>query len=231
MDISDKLRVEFLDLVKDIKEEFKYQISMGITEIESDLTLPTQRKGPLSLASIREEIGECKRCKLHMKRRNIVFGTGNVDAELVFVGEGPGEDEDIEGFPFVGKAGQLLTRIIEAMDMRRDDVYIANIVKCRPPNNRNPEPDEIESCAPFLKKQLEIIRPRLICALGTFAAQTLLASQEKISQMRGRFYSYNGIRVMPTFHPAYLLRNPAEKRLVWEDMKRVMEELKRMKSQ
>lgn len=228
---SDQIRAEFLDLVKDIKEEFKYQISMGMTEIESDPPALTQLEGPLSLALIREEIGECKRCKLHLKRRNIVFGTGNDKAELVFVGEGPGEDEDIEGLPFVGRAGQLLTRIIEAMAMKRDEVYIANIVKCRPPNNRNPEPDEIESCAPFLKKQLEAISPRLIVALGTFAAQTLLANKEKISQMRGRFHSYNGIKVMPTFHPSYLLRNPDDKRLVWDDMKKVLEELNRTRQQ
>lgn len=228
---SDHLRADFLEIIKDIKEELKYQVSMGITETELDLAPLLEGVKPLSLASVREEIRDCKRCKLHLKRRNIVFGIGNEEAELVFVGEGPGEDEDIEGLPFVGRAGQLLTKIIEAMDMKRDDIYIANIVKCRPPNNRNPEPDEIESCVPFLKKQLEIIRPRLVCALGTFAAQTLLVSQEKISQMRGRFYSYNGIRVMPTFHPAYLLRNPDEKRLVWEDMKKVMEELKRMGSQ
>lgn len=227
----DQIRAEFLDLVKDVKEEFKYQISMGMTEIESDPPALTQLEGTLSLVSIREEIGECKRCKLHLKRRNIVFGTGNDKAELVFVGEGPGEDEDIEGLPFVGRAGQLLTRIIEAMAMKRDDVYIANIVKCRPPNNRNPEPDEIESCAPFLKKQLEVIRPRIICALGTFAAQTLLGSKERISQMRGRFHSYNGIKVMPTFHPAYLLRNESEKRLVWDDMKKVLEELNRTRQQ
>lgn len=227
MGIPDQLRAEFLELVKDIKEEFKYQMSMGITEIESDPPVPVQRQGPLSLASIREEIGECKRCKLHIKRKNIVFGTGSASAGLVFVGEGPGEDEDREGIPFVGKAGQLLTRIIDAMGMKRDDAYIANIVKCRPPNNRNPEPDEIECCAPFLKKQLEVISPRLIVALGTFAAQTLLANKERISQMRGRFYTYNGIKVMPTFHPSYLLRNPDDKRLVWEDMKKVMEELNR----
>lgn len=223
---SNQLRAEFLDLVKDIKEEFRYQLSMGITEVELDLPVPSQRHKPSFLTSIRDEIGDCKRCKLHLKRKNIVFGAGNETAKLVFVGEGPGEDEDIEGLPFVGKAGQLLTRIIEAMGMKRNDVYIANIIKCRPPNNRNPEPDEIESCAPFLKKQLEVIRPRLICALGTFSAQTLLGSKEKISQMRGKFYSYNSIKVMPTFHPAYLLRNPDEKRLVWEDMKKVMEELK-----
>jgi DNA polymerase len=206
---------------------------MGMAETESAppmlpaspySILPT----PCTLSHIRDEIGDCRRCKLHLKRKNIVFGAGNEKAELVFVGEGPGEDEDIEGLPFVGRAGQLLTKIIEAMGMKRSDVYIANIVKCRPPNNRNPESDEIECCFPFLKRQLEAISPLIIVALGTFAAQTLLGSRERVSQMRGRFHSYNGIKVMPTFHPSYLLRNPDEKRVVWEDMKMVMEELKKM---
>ncbi|MEK7872037.1 MAG: uracil-DNA glycosylase, partial [Nitrospirota bacterium] len=210
-----------------------YQSAMGMTETESGPpklppNLYSLSPAPCTLASIREEMGDCKRCKLHQKRKNIVFGTGNEKAGLVFVGEGPGEDEDIEGLPFVGRAGQLLTKIIEAMGMKRSDVYIANIVKCRPPNNRNPEHDEIECCFPFLKRQLEAISPPLIVALGTFAAQTLLGSRERISQMRGRFHSYNGIKVMPTFHPSYLLRNPDEKRVVWEDMKMVMEELKKM---
>lgn len=233
MDRPDNLAVMFLELVRDIKEEFAYQSAMGMTETESGPPKLPPNPYPLSpipctLTSIREEIGDCRRCKLHLKRKNIVFGVGNVDAGLVFVGEGPGEDEDIEGLPFVGRAGQLLTKIIEAMGMKRSDVYIANIIKCRPPNNRNPEPDEIEGCFPFLKRQLEAISPLLIVALGTFAAQTLLGSRERISQMRGRFHSYNGIKVMPTFHPSYLLRNPDEKRVVWEDMKMVMEELKKM---
>ncbi len=233
MNRPDNLAVMFLDLVRDIKEEFSYQSAMGMTETESGPPMLPLSPCPLSpvpstLASVREEIGDCKRCKLHLKRKNIVFGTGNEKAGLVFVGEGPGEDEDIEGLPFVGRAGQLLTKIIEAMGMKRSDVYIANIVKCRPPNNRNPEPDEIECCFPFLKRQLEAISPLLIVALGTFAAQTLLGSRERISQMRGRFHSYNGIKVMPTFHPSYLLRNPDEKRAVWEDMKMVMEEMKKM---
>ena len=234
MDRRDNLAVMFLELVRDIKEEFAYQSAMGMTETESEPPklhpnpYPPLSHTPCTLASIREEIGDCKRCKLHQKRKNIVFGTGNEKAGLVFVGEGPGEDEDIEGLPFVGRAGQLLTKIIEAMGMKRSDAYIANIVKCRPSNNRNPEPDEIESCFPFLKRQLEAISPLLIVALGTFAVQTLLGSRERISQMRGRFHSYNGIKVMPTFHPSYLLRNPDEKRVVWEDMKMVMEELKKM---
>lgn len=145
----------------------------------------------------------------------------------MFVGEAPGKEEDLQGEPFVGKAGQLLTRIIEAMGLHREDVYIANIIKCRPPGNRNPEQDEIKTCQPFLEKQVEIIRPKAICALGTFAAQTLLATTRKISSLRGCFHDYHGIPLMPTFHPAYLLRNPNDKRLVWEDMKMIMEELKK----
>jgi len=178
-----------------------------------------------SLEAVRTELGDCRRCRLHADRRHIVFGTGNPKAELVFVGEAPGEEEDLQGHPFVGKAGQLLTRMIQAMGLTREEVYIANIIKCRPPQNRNPLPDEITSCEPFLIAQLNAIQPKLICALGTFAAQTLLRTQDKISQLRGRFHHYNGIPVMPTYHPAYLLRNPQDKRLVWEDMQKIMEEL------
>ena len=185
-------------------------------------------------AALRAEIGDCTRCKLHSGRTHLVFGTGDPEAELMFVGEAPGEDEDRQGKPFVGKAGQLLTRIIEAMELKREDVYIANIIKCRPPGNRNPEPDEIASCSPFIQRQIEIMRPKVICALGTFAAQTLLGTGQKISQLRGRFHdlpilfsdgSPAGIKVMPTFHPAYLLRNPEEKKRVWEDMQMIMREL------
>lgn len=179
--------------------------------------------GPGGLEQLRAEIGDCTRCRLHSSRKTIVFGTGNPRARLMFIGEAPGQDEDLQGKPFVGKAGQLLTKIIKAMGMERDDVYIANILKCRPPSNRNPQPDEIATCEPFLKKQVEIIAPEVICALGTFAAQTLLGTDRKISSLRGRFHDYQGIRLMPTYHPAYLLRNPNDKRLVWEDMKLIME--------
>jgi DNA polymerase len=161
---------------------------------------------------------------LHAQRTQIVFGTGNPKAKLVFVGEGPGRDEDLQGEPFVGQAGKLLTRIIEAIQLTREEVYIANIIKCRPPENRNPEPDEIAACEPFLIKQLEVIQPKLICALGTFAAQTLLKSTEKISALRGRFHLYRGIPLMPTYHPAFLLRNSNYKRDVWEDVKKVKAE-------
>lgn len=174
------------------------------------------------LKESRSLIGDCQRCKLCKERTNIVFGTGDPDARLVFVGEGPGYDEDQKGEPFVGKAGQLLTKIIEAMNLTRDKVYICNIIKCRPPGNRNPAPDEIKACFPFLERQLDAIRPDFICALGTFAAQTLLDTVEPISKMRGRLYDYRGTKVMPTYHPAYLLRNPEKKRDVWEDMKKLM---------
>jgi uracil-DNA glycosylase family 4 len=180
----------------------------------------------LSLDQIRNEMGDCRRCKLHRTRRTLVFGEGNENAKLMIVGEGPGYDEDMQGKPFVGKAGQLLTRILEAIHLRRDEVYIANIIKCRPPQNRNPEIDEIQSCSPFLLKQIEAIKPKIICALGTFAAQTLLQTESKISTLRGRFHDFGGIRVMPTYHPAYLLRNPERKKDVWEDMKQVAEALK-----
>ena len=181
-----------------------------------------------TLAEVRQELGDCQRCILHRKRKHIVFGSGNPKAKLVFVGEGPGRDEDIQGEPFVGQAGKLLTRIIEAIQLTREEVYIANIIKCRPPENRNPEPDEIAACEPFLIKQLEVIQPKLICALGTFAAQTLLQTAEKISALRGKFHSYQGILLMPTYHPAYLLRNPNYKRDVWEDVKKVKAEYEKL---
>ncbi len=177
------------------------------------------------LTSLADHIGECTRCKLCRGRTHIVFGVGNPDARLMFVGEGPGADEDLQGEPFVGRAGQLLTQIITAMGFERGAVYIANVVKCRPPNNRNPEPDEIAACAPFLEAQIAAIRPEVIVALGKFAAQTLLATDTPISRLRGQFHDRHGVAVMPTFHPSYLLRNPAAKREVWEDMKLVMKRL------
>ncbi len=176
-----------------------------------------------TLEQLRDEIGDCRRCHLSQGRTHVVFGTGNPDADVVFVGEAPGRDEDIKGEPFVGKAGQLLTRIINAMGLTRDDVYICNVIKCRPPDNRDPLPAEIEMCEPFLKEQLRIIKPRAICALGTFASQTLLNSEVRISRLRGQFRDYNGIPLMPTYHPSFLLRNPHAKRDVWEDVKMVME--------
>jgi len=177
-----------------------------------------------SLADIRTDLGECTRCELSRSRTHIVFGQGRPHARLMFVGEGPGHEEDLAGEPFVGAAGQLLTRIIEAIKLTREEVYIANVVKCRPPGNRAPEPVEIATCSPFLRRQIAAVRPLLICTLGGCAAHTLLGTQEPISRLRGRFFDYGGIRVLPTFHPAYLLRNPEKKREVWEDMKLLMKE-------
>jgi len=177
------------------------------------------------LEGVRTDLGDCTRCKLHRTRTNIVFGVGDPGARLMFVGEAPGEDEDVQGYPFVGRAGQLLTKMIEAMGLRRDDVYICNTVKCRPPNNRNPEPDELLACEPFLKGQLGAVKPEAIVTLGKFAAQALLREQTPITRLRGQWREYEGIPVMPTFHPAYLLRSPAEKGKVWEDLKQVMKRL------
>ena len=176
------------------------------------------------LNNIIEQMGDCKRCKLYSTRKNIVFGEGNPDARLVFVGEAPGADEDVQGHPFVGKAGQLLTKIIEAIDLKRSDVYIANILKCRPPSNRNPEEDEITTCIPFLKKQLEIIDPKIICTLGNIATRALLDTNTGITRLRGRFHELSGSKVMPTYHPSYLLRDPSKKRETWEDMKIIKKE-------
>lgn len=178
-----------------------------------------------SLDDVRADLGACTRCPLCKTRTHIVFGEGDARARLVFVGEGPGFEEDQSGRPFVGPAGQLLTKIIAAMNLSREAVYIANIVKCRPPNNRNPEPDEIRQCLPFLKRQLAAIRPRIVCALGSVAARTLLDSEKPISQLRGRFHAFMGIPVMPTFHPAFLLRNPERKREVWSDVQQIMNRL------
>ena len=183
-----------------------------------------------TLDSIRGDIGDCQRCKLAPSRSTIVFGSGNPNAEIMFVGEAPGYEEDQQGLPFVGPAGQLLTRIIESIGVSRDDVYICNILKCRPPNNRNPEPDEVLTCSPFLRRQIESIRPRIICCLGKFAAQTLLRSGAPITKLRGEFHDIDGVRVIATFHPAYLLRSPEKKREVWEDMKQIRAELFRLKT-
>ena len=178
-----------------------------------------------TLEKIRIDLGDCRRCKLSNDRNNIVFGAGDSRARLVFAGEGPGSEEDKRGEPFVGAAGKLLNKIIEAMHLTREQVYICNIIKCRPPGNRNPLPDEINACLPFLKRQIKTIQPNFICALGAFATQTLLDTKTPISKLRGHFHDYMGIKVLPTYHPAYLLRNPIKKRDVWEDMKKLMEEM------
>ena len=182
---------------------------------------PDSEEAP-RLEEVRRALGDCKRCKLCSGRKNIVFGVGNPKARLVFVGEGPGAEEDNQGIPFVGAAGQLLTKMIAAMGYTRDEVYICNVVKCRPPGNRNPEPDEIEACQPFLEAQLNAIRPSVIVTLGKFAAQTLLRTDTPITRLRGQWREYVGIPLMPTFHPAYLLRNPAEKKPAWTDLQAVM---------
>jgi uracil-DNA glycosylase family 4 len=214
---------ELRQIVVQMKEHLKFQKELGIKTLLSRRTT----EPVLSLDAIRQEIGDCTRCRLHEERNRLVFGEGDPHARLVFVGEAPGREEDLQGRPFVGQAGELLTRIIEAIDLTRAQVYITNIVKCRPPQNRNPQPDEIQTCLPFLRKQLEAIKPKIICALGTFATQTLLETEERISILRGQFYAYQGARLMPTYHPAFLLRNPQFKRDVWEDMKAIREEYKK----
>jgi uracil-DNA glycosylase len=221
-------------------EHLKFAAEIGVTGVSRDpnwrrrspsaveapikavdaATIPVIRSSADGLTAVRTEIGDCTRCKLHAQgRRQIVFGVGNPDADLMFVGEAPGADEDVQGIPFVGRAGQLLTKIIEAIGLTRDDVYIANVIKCRPPGNRNPEQDEVDTCEPFLFQQVDVIKPKVIVALGTFAARTLLRTLDPISRLRGRVFDYRGAKLIPTFHPAYLLRNPSSKREVWEDMK------------
>jgi uracil-DNA glycosylase family 4 len=225
-----------------LREHLKYYRDLGVAGLTTDpawreradaaprtahsepgLAQPTPLPdtAPMTLTEIRADIGECTRCKLHTTRQTIVFGSGNPEAQLMFVGEAPGADEDEQGLPFVGRAGQLLTKIIEAIDLKRDDVYIANVIKCRPPANRNPEPDEIATCEPFLFRQIDTIKPRVIVALGTHAAHTLLKIDDPISRIRGKQHDFRGAILIPTFHPAYLLRSPERKREVWEDMKLV----------
>jgi uracil-DNA glycosylase family 4 len=179
---------------------------------------------PQPLAVVEREALKCVKCRLHETRTNVVFGEGDPEARLLFVGEAPGRDEDLQGRPFVGRAGQLLTRIIESINLTREKVYIANVLKCRPPENRNPLPDEIACCLPYLTRQIEIIQPRIICALGAFAAQTLVGSNEGIGKLRGKFYDYQRAKLMPTYHPAACLRNPSTKKYVWQDMKQIREE-------
>lgn len=179
-----------------------------------------------SLKDLRKEIGDCRKCRLSNGRKNIVFGEGNQNAKIMFIGEGPGREEDIQARPFVGDAGKLLTSLISKMGFKREDVYIGNVVKCRPPSNRDPEEDEMAACSPFLEKQIEIIKPEVIIALGRISSHFLTRSKIPIGKLRGRFYDYKGIPVMPTFHPAYLLRNPKDKWLTWDDAQKVLEKLK-----
>jgi uracil-DNA glycosylase len=227
-----------------IREHLKYYRDLGVVGVTTDPAWRRRRSdttgnsttaqpdteqmaddipgAPMALEAIRAEIGDCTRCQLHgLGRKQIVFGVGNPNADLMFVGEAPGADEDEQGVPFIGRAGQLLTKIIEAIELTREDVYIANVIKCRPPANRNPEPDEVATCEPFLFQQIDSIRPKVIVALGTFAAHTLLRTDAPISRLRGQLHDYRGTKLIPTFHPAYLLRSPDRKRDVWEDMKLV----------
>lgn len=214
-------------LIQDLKFTLRHYQNLGIEWIpaakpavdEKSMSKPT-------LEEIRAEIGDCKRCRLCESRTHIVFGVGNPHASLMFVGEGPGRDEDIQGEPFVGRAGQLLNKIIEAMGIKRSNVYIGNVAKCRPPENRAPLPDEAAACIPFLHKQIETIAPKVIVCLGSVATQYLLQTDQKITRIRGEWQEFHGIKVMPTYHPAFLLRNPDMKKYVWEDMKKVMAELK-----
>jgi len=208
---------ELEDILKSIRSYVELEKAAGINEV--------LLKSPVGLDALKAEVLKCRACGLHKTRINVVFGAGNQKAALMFVGEAPGGDEDKQGLPFVGRAGQLLTKIIEAMGLGRQDVYIANILKCRPPNNRPPLPDEIAACENNVKRQIKSIRPKVIVTLGKFASQTLLKSETPISILRGKFQEYEGTKVMPTFHPAYLLRNPNEKKHVWQDMKKVMKEL------
>jgi DNA polymerase len=198
--------------------------AVGRSADEPSRVVPVQliRSAAEALADIQTDLGDCMRCKLHKAgRHTIVFGVGNPEADLMFVGEAPGRDEDLQGIPFVGRAGQKLTQIIEAIGLARNQVYIANVIKCRPPENRNPDPDEVETCEPFLFRQIDAISPKVIVALGTFAARSLLKTTDPISRLRGRVYDYRGAKLVPTYHPAFLLRNPSCRREVWEDMKRV----------
>jgi uracil-DNA glycosylase family 4 len=224
--------VQQLEFLRDIgldRLDLSRRREIRVEVAEPVIEIPATPAPLVSLESIRADIGDCQRCKLAPTRTHIVFGSGNPNAELVFVGEAPGADEDEQGLPFVGAAGQYLTKIIESIGVKREDTYICNILKCRPPNNRNPEPDEVAQCSPFLKRQLEAIKPKIVCCLGKFAAQTMLQSADSITRLRGRFHDIDGMRVIATFHPAYLLRSPEKKREVWEDMKTIRAELSRLR--
>jgi uracil-DNA glycosylase family 4 len=234
VDLERKLGVNYLQLDPIIKDSMPYEedvISQPLVPAsvcdnldtfneETNVELSRSEKVE-ELRKLEEQVKRCTKCELCNNRTNVVFGTGDPDADLMFVGEAPGYYEDEQGEPFVGKAGQLLTKIIESIGMKRSDVYIANILKCRPPDNRNPNANEIVMCSPHLIKQIEIIRPKIICALGTFAAQTLLDTKESIGKLRGKFFEYQSTKFLATYHPAYLLRNPDDKKKVWADIKKV----------
>ena len=225
------MKKELLFAVVGLKSQVMNQSSLAVG-LDWKKSMPTKNQIKVintnneeQLKIVSQEMTNCQLCVLSKTRHNLVFGDGNPNSQIVFVGEAPGADEDEQGLPFVGRAGQLLTKIIEAMGIKRKDVYICNILKCRPPGNRNPLPEEISLCEPFLKKQLQAISPKVICALGTFAAHTLLKTDVPITALRGRFHTYNGIKLMPTYHPAYLLRNPSAKKPVWEDVQMIMKEI------
>jgi DNA polymerase len=227
---------EYAEILASVRSYVEDQLELGFSEepitnqnqASTDSLFNLAESGGIktynSMDDIRKAVQECRACPLHKTRTNAVFGTGDENTKLVFVGEAPGADEDQQGKPFVGKAGQKLTQIINAINLSRDDVYITNVLKCRPPNNRNPLPYEIEACEPYLIAQLKFINPKIICALGTLAAQTLLRTEQPISRLRGRFHTYQGIRLMPTYHPAFLLRSPKFKKDVWEDVKKIKAE-------
>lgn len=229
---DDKPHLFFKEVVNDFRAYLQYLGAMGcngfaLSRKTRDILAGWEYDGGKAetLEEIQKDLGDCTRCRLHKGRKNIVFGKGSPQARLVFVGEGPGHEEDLQGEPFVGAAGQLLTRIIQAIHMAREDVYICNIVKCRPPDNRTPFPDEVAACRPFLVRQLKAIRPLVICALGATAAQALLNTNEPITKLRGRIHHYQGIPLVPTYHPAFILRNPTRKRDVWEDIQKVQKML------
>lgn len=228
---ADELEQKMLSLVRSVKSQLLIADHLYVN-IDWKKPVPMQKENDTGIAKpgktiddLCREAAGCKRCSLSGTRKNVVFGDGDTEAGIVFVGEAPGADEDEQGLPFVGRAGQLLTNIIKAMGLERKDVYICNILKCRPPGNRNPLPEEIRLCEPYLKQQLQLISPRIICALGSFAAKTLLKTETPITALRGRFHLYEGIKLMPTYHPAYLLRNPSAKKQVWEDVQLIMKEL------
>ena len=227
---KDNLREEYLQIVATVREHVAEQLQLGLFETEVNESEPESEFANLDLSALNTDAQGCTKCKLHEGRNTVVFGVGNPNADLMFIGEAPGADEDRQGEPFVGRAGKLLTDIIKAMKFTREDVYIANVLKCRPPGNRDPAPDEVETCSPYLIRQIELIQPKVIVALGSFAAKMLLNTKTGITALRGQFHESalaqqgdNAPVIMPTYHPAYLLRNPNAKREVWEDMQQVME--------
>lgn len=235
---ADDVRRDAAAFVKQTRDYLEAQQQLGLDfvpgapEVPKSNTPPSERQlllsGTLPLGEIRQVLGDCTRCKLHPHRTQIVFGVGDPQADLVFVGEAPGADEDAQGEPFVGRAGQLLTRMIEAIGLRREEVYICNVLKCRPPGNRTPEADEIASCEPFLIAQLKALEPKLICALGGVAVSALLKTKTPLSKLRGGFHDYHGIPLLVTYHPAYLLRNPNEKKSAWQDLQTLQKEYIRL---